>query len=171
MDFSLGLRLGPRNTKAAHQQPPTPSGHGPLAAPSPCLPCPLSVCASPCPGCPPPPCPCTGCPYYRATCPFCPILPGPPWTCSSPCPACPPLTCPHTYCVSCSGPHPTCCHLSPCPIYPCSEGQAACRSPYLGCSDRCSCSRGAAWVSQGSTGCCNFCFRGQRTSQRCCMIV
>ncbi|XP_069347154.1 keratin-associated protein 12-4 [Eulemur rufifrons] len=170
MDFSLGLRLGPRNKKAAHQEPPTPSRHGPPAA-SPCLSCPSSACTFPCPGCPPPTCSCT-CPSYAAPCPSCPSLPGPPCTCSCPpCPACPPLTCPHTSCVPCSGPPLACCHPSPCPIYPCSRGRAACLSSHMGCSDSCGCGRGAAWGPPGSTGCCSCCFRGQRTSRGRCLIV
>uniref|UniRef100_A0A8C9ADG4 Uncharacterized protein n=1 Tax=Prolemur simus TaxID=1328070 RepID=A0A8C9ADG4_PROSS len=171
MDFSLGLRLGPRNKKAAHQEPPTPSRHGPPAA-SPCLSCPPSACTFPCPGCPPPTCSCTTCPSYTAPCPSCPSLPGPPCTCSCPpCPACPPLTCPHTSCVPCSGPPLACCHPSPCPIYPCSRGRAACLSSCMGCSDSCGCGRGAAWGPPGSTGCCRCCFRGQRTSRGRCLIV
>lgn len=170
MDFSLGLRLGPRNKKATHQQPPAPSGHGPPAA-SPCLSCPLSACACTCPGCLPPTCSCTAYPYYAATCPSCPNL-GPPCSCScscSPCPACPPSTCPHSSCVPCSGPHSTCCHPSPCPIYPRSKGQAACPSSCLGYSD--GCGQGLAWGTPGSIGHCSCCFRGQRTSQRHCLIV
>nr|XP_045009409.1 keratin-associated protein 5-9-like [Jaculus jaculus]XP_045009410.1 keratin-associated protein 5-9-like [Jaculus jaculus] len=171
MDFSLGLRLGPRNKKTTQQEPPTSSGHGPSAT-SPCLSCP-SACACPCPGSLPPACSCTACPSYAATCQSCPGLPGPPCTCSCPpCPACPPLTCPHTSYGPCSGPPLACCHLSPCPGYSLSKGQAACLSSHcLGCSENCSCSRRAAWAPQGSTGCCNFCFRGHRTSRGLCLII
>jgi hypothetical protein len=80
------------------------------------------------------------------------------------------LTYPHISCTPCSGPLPTFCHPSPCPIYPCSKGQAACRSSHLG-SDSCGCGRGAAWGPRGSMSCCNFCFRGQRASRGCCLIV
>ncbi|KAL4839757.1 hypothetical protein H8958_008403 [Nasalis larvatus] len=172
MDFSLGLRLGPRNKKPAHQEPPARSRHGPPAA-SPCLSCPPSACAFPCPGCPPPPCSCTACPSSATPCPTCPSFPGPSCTCSCPrCPACPPLTCPHNSCVSCSGPPLTCCHPSPCPVYPCSVSRPACLSSRLGCSDSCSCGRGAAWGPPGSLGCCSCCFRGQqRTSQGRCLII
>ncbi|XP_070351165.1 keratin-associated protein 9-8 [Equus asinus] len=174
MDFSLGLRLGPRNKKATHQQPPIPSGHGPPTA-SPCLSCQPSVRACPCPGCPPPTCSGTAYPSYAATCPSCPSLPGPPCTCSCPpcppCPACPPSTCPHSSCIPCPGPQVTCCHLSPCPNYPCSKGRASCLTSCLGCSDSCGCGRGAAWGPPGSIGRCNCCSRGQRPSQRHCLIV
>uniref|UniRef100_A0A673T528 Uncharacterized protein n=1 Tax=Suricata suricatta TaxID=37032 RepID=A0A673T528_SURSU len=164
MDFSLGLRLGLRNKKATHQQPPTPSGHA-----APCLSCPPSACLGPCPSCPPPTCSCPAYPSHAATCPSCPSLPGPPCTCSCPpCPVCPPLTCPHSSCIPCAGPHVPCCHPSPCPIYPCSRGPAACTSSCLGCSDSCGCGPGAP---PGSIGRCSRCFRGQRTSQRHCLIV
>ncbi|XP_074230900.1 uncharacterized protein LOC123619506 [Camelus bactrianus] len=170
MDFSLGLRLGPRNKKASHQQPLPPSGHGPPAA-SPCLSCPPSTCACPCPGCPPPTCSCTAHPSHAATCPSCPGLLGPPCTCSCPpCPACPPLTCPHSSCIPCCGPHLTCCHPSPCPMYVCSKGRAPCSSSCLGCSDSYGCGRGAAWGPLGSTGRCSCCFRGQRTSRHCLIV-
>lgn len=169
MDFSLGLRLGPRNKKATYQEPPPSSGRGPPAT-SPCLSCPPSTCACPCPSCPPPTCSCTACPSY--TCPSCPGLPGPPCTCScSPCPTCPPSTCPHTYCVPCSSPPLTYCQPSPCPIYPCPTGQTACGSSHLGCSSSCSYGRGTAWKSRGSTGRCSFCFRRQRASQGLCLII
>ncbi|XP_077024108.1 uncharacterized protein LOC143689976 [Tamandua tetradactyla] len=170
MDFSLGLRLGPRNKKAAHQQPPAPSRHSPLAV-SPCISYPTSVCACPCPACPPPTCSCTACPSYAATCPSCPSLPGPPCICSCPpCPACPSLACPHTSCIPCTGLPLNSSYSSPCPIYR-SKGQAACPSFRLGCGDSCSCGRGAAWASPASTGCCSCCFRGQRTSRGHCLIV
>uniref|UniRef100_A0A8D2DTV2 Uncharacterized protein n=1 Tax=Sciurus vulgaris TaxID=55149 RepID=A0A8D2DTV2_SCIVU len=174
MDFSVGLRLGPRKKKISYQEPPTHSGHGAPAA-SPCLPCPPSSCTCSCPGCPLPSYSCTACPSYAATCPSCPSLPGPPCTCPCPpCPACPPLSCPHISCVPCSGPPLTCCHPSSCPIYPCSKGQAACRSSRssrLGCSDSCGCGQGATWGLPGSIGCCNFCLRRQRPSQGRCLIV
>ncbi|XP_057364253.1 uncharacterized LOC122455340 homolog [Manis pentadactyla] len=172
MDFSLGLRLGPRNKKATLQQLPTPSGHGPPAA-SPCLSCVPSACACHCPGCLPPCCSCTVSPSYVATCPSCPSLPGPPYTTCScpPCPACPPLTGPHSSCVPCSGPHLICCPSSSCPTCPCSVGQAACPSSYLGCSDSCGFGRGVGWGPLGSTGRCSCCSRGQRTSQGHCLIV
>ncbi|KAM5287658.1 uncharacterized protein ACOB6Z_000452 [Ctenodactylus gundi] len=169
MDFSLGLRLGPRNKKTSRPEAPTTSGHGPPVATSPCLPCPASC---PCPGCPPPFCSCAACPSYAPLCPSCPSLPGPPCTCSCPpCPACPSLACSQTSCVACSSPHLPCCHPSPCPVYSCSKGQAACRSSCLGCADRCGCGRGSAWVPPGSTGCCGLCFRRQRGSRGHCMII
>uniref|UniRef100_A0A8D1YCV5 Uncharacterized protein n=2 Tax=Sus scrofa TaxID=9823 RepID=A0A8D1YCV5_PIG len=170
MDFSLGLRLGPRNKKASHHQPPPPPGHSPPAA-SPCLSCPPSAChcPCPCPGCPPPTCSCSA--SYATNCPSCPGLPGPPCTCSCPpCPACPPLTCPRSPCTPCSGPYLTCCHPSPCPMYSCSKGQATCPSSCLGCSDNCGYGRGAAWGPPGSTGRCSCCFRGQRTSWHCLIV-
>ncbi|KAM9673346.1 uncharacterized protein ACIGJ3_008192 [Trichechus inunguis] len=175
MDFSFGLRVGPRNKKVAHQQPPRLSGHGPPAA-FPCLSCPHSVSACPCPACPPPICSCTACPSYAATCPSCPSLPGPPCICSCPpCPAGPSLAGPHTFCIVCAGPPFTCSHPPPCPIYPCSKGRAAYPSSCLGCSDSCSdscgCGRGAAWGPPGSIGRCSCCFRGQHTSQGRCLIV
>uniref|UniRef100_A0A8C2LRH9 Predicted gene 9918 n=1 Tax=Cricetulus griseus TaxID=10029 RepID=A0A8C2LRH9_CRIGR len=171
MDFSLGLRLGPRNKKATYQDPPPSSGHGPPAT-SPCLSCPPSACACPCPSCPPPTCPCNTCPSYTGTCPSCPVLPGPPCTCSCPpCPVCPPSTCPHNYCVPCSSSPMTHCHHSPCPSYPCSAGQTACQGSHLACSSSCSCGRGTAWKPRGSTGCCSFCFRRQRASQGLCLII
>ncbi|XP_059967925.1 uncharacterized LOC122455340 homolog [Mesoplodon densirostris] len=170
MDFSLGLRLGPRNKKPSHQHPPPPSGHGPLAA-SPCLSCPPSACACPCPGCPPPTCSCTTYPYYAAPCSSCPGLPGPPCTCPCPpCPACPPSTCPLSSCSPCSAPHLTCCHPSACPMYPCSRGQAACSSSCLGCGDSCGRGRGAAQGPPVSAGRCSCCFRGHRTSRHCLIV-
>uniref|UniRef100_A0A8C6N2B2 Predicted gene 9918 n=1 Tax=Mus spicilegus TaxID=10103 RepID=A0A8C6N2B2_MUSSI len=174
MDFSLGLRLGPRNKKATYQEPPPSSGRGPPAT-SPCLPCPPTACACPCPSCPPLPCSCTACPSdaAAATCPSCPGLPGPPCTCSCPpCPACPPSMCPHTYCLLCSGPSMTYCRPSPCPIYSCHGSQTACRSSHLGCSSGCSCSRGVAWGPRDSTGYCGVCFRSQkRASRGLCQII
>ncbi|XP_066110973.1 uncharacterized homolog [Saccopteryx bilineata] len=166
MDFSLGLRLGPRNKKATHQQPPAPSGHGPPAA-SFCLYCPPSACACPCPVCPPPTCNCAAYLSYTTTCPSCPSLLGPPCTCSCPpCPACPPSTCPHSSCVPCSV---TCCHPSSCSIYPCPKGRSACPSSCLGYSDNCGCT--TAWGPPGSTGYHSCCFRGQGTSRWHCLIV
>ncbi|XP_076413024.1 uncharacterized protein LOC107401800 [Peromyscus maniculatus bairdii] len=171
MDFSLGLRLGPRNKKATYQEPPPPSGHGPPAT-SPCLSCPPSCPSCPPPSCPPPSCPCTACPSYTSPCPSCPGLPGPPCTCSCPpCPACPPSTCPHTYCVPCSSPPVTYCHPSPCPVYPCSSSQACPRSSHPGCGSGCSCGHSTAWRPRGSTGGCSCCFRRQRASRGLCLII
>ncbi|XP_051015525.1 uncharacterized LOC122455340 homolog [Acomys russatus] len=172
MDFSLGLRLGPRNKKATHQEPLPSSGHGPPST-SPCFSCPPSACACPCPSCPLPACSCTACPSYTATCPSCPGLPGSPCTCSCPpCPACPPSTCPHTYCTPCSSPPMTYCHPSACPVCPCSIGQTACRSSHPGFSGSYSCSHGTAWGPRGSTGCCSsVCFRRRRASQGLCLII